>query len=112
MGPRPPLWEPVDEMMRMILPVPKAGGCPAGSVGVFHPDQSSDFLSTSSLDAGTSLAAPFPVGNHTDLFVGALGDAVDQRRDGAFFGFPDVAAEMFAGRLTAEGETERYSQRR
>lgn len=45
-------------------------------------------------------------GRRTDLFVRAVGDAVDERRDRAFFGFPDIAAEMFTRRQTTEEHTQ------
>lgn len=41
----------------------------------------------------------------TDLFVGAVCDAADQRRDRAFFSFPDISAEMFTSRQAAEERT-------
>lgn len=37
-----------------------------------------------------------------DLLVCTLCDLVDERRDRTLFGFPDIAAEMFAGGQTAE----------
>lgn len=44
-------------------------------------------------------------GAPTDLLVRVVDDAVDQRRDGAFLGFPHIAAEMLAGGQTAGRHT-------
>lgn len=45
-------------------------------------------------------------GARTDLLVRVVDDAVDQRRDGAFLGFPHVAAKMLAGGQTAGRHTQ------